>query len=106
MRKASRLRAASRACATTLALVLTFSAAAASAQPTFTSGDWGTSDGGVVVVKANGTYELAITDESNEKSIFSEGKVVDRKPSGDKLVLTLKPNAGRSEEHTSELQSH
>lgn len=95
MRKALRLRAASTACAATIALVLAATAGMASAQPTFTSGDWGAPDGGVVVIKANGTYELAITDESNDKSIFSEGKVVDKKPTADgKLALTLKPTVG------------
>jgi hypothetical protein len=72
---------------------LAFSAGASLSQD-LKSGDWATSDGGVVVVKANGGYDLAITDESNEKSIFSTGKVVDRKVEGGKVVFTLKPAAG------------
>jgi hypothetical protein len=91
MRQALVRRAASMARA--LVLTTTILASAASAQtPSFKSGDWGTEDGGAVVVRADGAFDLAITDSTTGDSIFSQGKVTARTPTADgKLALTLQP---------------
>ena len=55
------------------------SGAAAAAQ----GEDWGSPDGGAVVIKPNGTYSVLVTDVSDNSSLFSEGRVVSRTPTPD-----------------------
>ncbi|MBC6980261.1 hypothetical protein [Caulobacter sp. 17J80-11] len=55
-------------------------------------GTWEAESGDFVEVH-NGTYSLAVSEQGDGGSVFSEGKVVDRKPTADGgLELTLKPN--------------
>jgi hypothetical protein len=81
---------------TVFCLVSVLGAHGASAQPTFKSGDWGTADGGSVAIKPDGGFDALFTDSETNEAVFATGKVVDRKPSGDTLELTLKPN-GKNE---------
>lgn len=54
--------------------------------------DWGSPDGGAVVIKPGGLYSVLITDVSDNSSLFSEGRVVSRteRPDGSHSYL-LKP---------------
>lgn len=54
--------------------------------------DWGSPDGGAVVLKPNGTYSVLVTDVSDNSSLFSEGRVVARRPNPDGgVTYVLKP---------------
>jgi hypothetical protein len=86
-------RSATMAGASVLSALL-IPAGAASATPSFTSGSWGTQGGGAVEVKADGSYDMAFTDETTQQAVFSNGRLVSKKPNADgKLELTLKPAA-------------
>jgi hypothetical protein len=52
--------------------------AAAPAKPLPT--DWGSPDGGSVVIKPNRTYAILLEDASDHNSIFSEGHVLSSEP--------------------------
>jgi hypothetical protein len=94
MRTASGRRPASLAGAFAFAAIFLFSPGLATAQtPAFTTGSWGTADGGAVEVKADGSYDMSFTDAETNASIFSTGKLISKKPTADgKLELTLKPS--------------
>jgi hypothetical protein len=94
MREARGRRLAGWAGAMAFFAAVTVSAGIAMAQPTFTSGSWGTADGGAVEVSDNGAYNMAFTDETTKTNIFSTGKLISKKPTSDgKLELILKPTA-------------
>jgi hypothetical protein len=40
--------------------------------------DWGSPDGGAVVIKPGGTYSILVEDAGDHSSVFSEGRVVGR----------------------------
>lgn len=72
-------------------LISVFLASPVLAQPSG-KGAWEAENGDFVEVK-NGTYTLAVSEQGDGGSVFSEGRVVDRKPTDDGgLELTLKPN--------------
>lgn len=92
MRNALVRRAATLAGALLLSLFLIVHPAPASAAA---SGSWGTSDGGAVAVKADGSYDMAFTDAETGQSVFSTGRVVSRQTTSDgKVEMTLKPIGG------------
>jgi hypothetical protein len=77
------------------AAILICGVVAAPASAEVTSGDWGTSDGGAVSVKPNGSCEVAFSDASNGKSVYASGRIVNRQTTPDgKTELTCKPRAG------------
>ena len=56
-------------------------------------GAWEADNGDFVEVH-NGTYTLAVSEQGDGGSIFSEGRVVERRPTSDGgLEMTLKPNS-------------
>ena len=73
---------------------LLFPLGSASAATAFTSGSWGTQGGGAVEIKADGSYDMAFTDETTQQAVFSNGRLISKKPNAEgKLELTLKPMA-------------
>lgn len=73
-------------------LISVFLAAPVLAQPSG-KGAWEAENGDFVEVH-NGTYTLAVSEQGDGGSIFSEGRVVERRPTPDGgLELTLKPNS-------------
>ena len=73
-------------------LISAFLASPVLAQPSG-KGAWEADNGDFVEVH-NGTYTLAVSEEGDGGSIFSEGRVVDRRPTPDGgLELTLKANS-------------
>ncbi len=89
-------RAAGCARALLVTAFLVFSAGSAAAQAS-SGGDWGNAAGDAVVIKA-GSFDVAITDIETQASIFSSGKVADRKalPDGGTEFM-LKPASGKVE---------
>jgi hypothetical protein len=96
MRKASGRRATSIARVCAVSAFLLFQAGTVLAQaPVARAGSWGTGDGGGVEVKADGSYELVITDVETGANIYSTGRVVDRRAEPDgRQTITLKPRIG------------
>lgn len=79
---------------TFVASAAALAAASAASAATFAGGSWTTSDNGLVVVKANGAFEIVINDEAEKKSIYSSGSVAGTRslPDGS-TEATLKPMA-------------
>jgi hypothetical protein len=63
-----------------------------------TATDWGTPDGGGVVIKANGSYSILCDDMTDKSSVFSEGQVAGRSESPDGTrTFRLRPTTPRQE---------
>ncbi|MBS0296668.1 MAG: hypothetical protein JSR45_10170 [Proteobacteria bacterium] len=92
MRFASGRRAGSIAHACSFAVVLAFGAGSALAQPSFKSGDWGTTDGGAVAVHPDLTFDAAFTDAETNEAVFTTGKCGPPKPVGPDVELSCRPN--------------
>jgi hypothetical protein len=66
--------------------------APAAAPPKPLPTDWGSPDGGSVVIKSSRTYAIVLEDASDHSSIFSEGHVLSSQPTPEGgLEYRLKP---------------
>jgi hypothetical protein len=93
MRDAPGRRLAARAGAVVFAATLALAAGMSAAQPAGEQ-SWGTADGGAVAIEADGTYNMAFTDEGTKASVFSDGKVTSKTTTADgKTEYMLKPAA-------------
>jgi hypothetical protein len=68
--------------------------------------DWGSPDGGAVVIKPGGTYSVLVEDAEDHSSVFSEGRVVGRSGTmAEAHSYRLKPSTPGQERWTFEVDA-